>query len=673
MASIPEDIVERVKNEANIVDVIGDYVRLRRTGKNWLGLCPFHDDKRPSFNVEPVRGIYKCFACGKGGNVFTFLMELNNWTFPEVVRHLAQALGIEIPEDDRDRKEYSDNERLSAAVAEAAAFFRATLRSDRGVAAQAYFRKRGLTDETSEKFSLGYAPDTWDALINHLTEKGYSDQEIERAGLVVRRDGRGRPYDRFRGRAMFPIFSATGRIFGFGARRMTEDPDQPKYINSPESPVYQKSRLLYGLFQAKDAIRRAGMALMVEGYVDVISLHQAGITTAIAPCGTSLALEHADLIARYTSQVVLVFDSDQAGASATDRGIDVLLRKGLDVSVLRLPDGEDPDTYVGKFGAKEFERRVNESVSFLEFRARVLKQSGDLAAPERQADAIRSIVGSIALVPDPLKRELYVQKIAADNFLPEALMARELARALAGSEREEKRRNKFRTREAKQQESDSAAGSVEESAVAVEPGDGTLTEGPTTEATGDEVTESSAGTEDVGVALSTVSVPHQPLQVDSLPSSELGLLKVLMEGDPLMLEHVMTRIDPNDFAHPVTRGLMEVISGYYVNQRSFSIDELMTPELNPEVRELAAHLAIDRESISEYWSRNDSDLGEPNPWKAARDCLIQIQQNSIDRESRNIQDHLSNPELEADDEQEMLRRFRDLREKVENLKHLISG
>ena len=435
MAGIPEEIIERVKAEANIVDVVSDYVRLRRSGKNWTGLCPFHDDKKPSFAVEPVKGIYRCFSCGKGGNVYTFLMEINGWTFPESVRNLAEGLGIEIPEDAKETEKYSENERLASAVRDAAEFYYRTLRSKAGVAAQAYFKTRGFTDETIKAFGLGYAPDEWEALMNHLTAKGYTAPELERAGLLIKREGRSGWYDRFRGRTMFPIFTATGRIAGFGARRMSEDPDQPKYINSPETAIYQKSRLLYGLFQAKDSIRKGGLALFVEGYADVISLHQAGVTTAIATSGTAMAREHAELIARYCSRVVLIFDSDKAGQSATERGIDVLLRQGLDVSVLRLPDGEDPDTFIRKYGAKEFDRRVLESVSFLEFRARALKDAGDFDSPNRATEAIRSIVTTISLIPDQLKRELYLQKLAADYHLPEGVMVRSFSALWVGASR----------------------------------------------------------------------------------------------------------------------------------------------------------------------------------------------------------------------------------------------
>lgn len=646
MAAIPEEIVERVRVEANIVDVVSDYVRLRRTGKNWVGLCPFHDDKKPSFAVEPVKGIYRCFACGKGGNVFTFLMEINGWSFPEAVRSLAGSLNIEIPETKREQEGLSEHERLAAAVRDAATYFQESLKSDAGLPAQAYFKKRGFSAETIAKFGLGYAPDAWEELSGRLGKLGYTPQELERAGLTIKRDGRSGWYDRFRGRTIFPIYTATGRIVGFGARRMSEDPDQPKYINSPESPIYQKSRLLYGLFQAKDAVRKQGMALFVEGYADVISLHQAGIQTAIATCGTAITTEHAELIARYTSRVILVFDSDAAGQSATERGIDVLLRKGLDVSVLRLPDGEDPDTFVRKFEAKEFERRIAESISFLEFRARAMKLAGDFDSPDRATDAIRTIVASIALIPDALKRELYVQKLAVDYHIPEALMAEELERAL-GKQGQTRRRALPRPAQPE----------------------------PPPTPYGDVIDRERGVAPEAGPARDAAAPPvlRKPVTRAELPAAEIGLLTVLVQGDPQMLEHVFDRINPDDFSHPLTRDLVALILDHYVNQRSFAIDQLISEGLRPELRDLAAMLGVDQDTISPWWTKVDPELAEPNPWRIARDCLIQIEQLRIDREYRSAQDHLLHDDLTQEEVSSILEKIRELQLRKSELATLLAS
>lgn len=635
MAGIPQDIVDRIRGEANIVDVVSDYVRLRRAGKNWLGLCPFHEDRKPSLTVEPIKGIYKCFACGKGGNVFTFLAEINGWTFPEAVRYLAGQLGIEIPEHGRERKDLAESERLIAVVADAAAYYRDAYQSPRGEAARAYFRKRGIGEEVAARFHLGFAPDEWEGLLTFLTARGYTPDELARSGLAIQREEHGRWYDRFRGRALFPISSPTGRIVGFGARRMSEDPDQPKYINSPETPIYHKSRLLYGLFQAKDSIRRRGVALLVEGYVDVIALHQGGIANAIAPCGTSLTSEHASLLSRFAGRVVLVFDSDAAGESATARGIDVLLRRDLDVYVLRLPDGEDPDSFVRNFGAKELERRIESSSSFLDFRARQLKASGAFDAPEQRAEAIRSIVGTISMIPDPLKRELYAQKIASDYFLPEALVQAELARSVG----EGSRRSRNRLPQSPARAST-----------------------PATEQAGSLPPTHNAG-----------ESGRYQADIDAIPAAERELLGVLLQGEIQLLDHVFAQVSDDDFSHPLSRGLVKVIRAHYENQHSFSIDDLIVEELEPSLRELSTLLAIERETISSYWSAIDPMLPQPNPWKIARDCLVRIEHACVDGEIRRIQQCLVDSDLDETEERKILERFRVLRAKAEDLKHLISG
>lgn len=710
MAGIPEEIVERVKAEANIVDVVSDYVRLRRAGKNWIGLCPFHDDQKPSFNVEPVRGIYKCFACGKGGNVFTFLMEKNGWSFPETVRNLATSLGIEIPEDAGDRREFSERERLLAAVRDAAAFYYKTLRGDVGQMAHAYFKGRGFSDEVMKEFGLGYAPDEWDSLITRLTTQGYTADELDRAGLIIRRESGNGYYDRFRGRSVFPIFGATGRILGFGARRMTEDPNQPKYINSPESAVYQKGKVLYGLFQAKDTIRRTGRALFVEGYADVISLHDAGVKSAIATSGTAMSRDHAELIARYCSRVVLIFDSDRAGEAATERGIEVLLRQGLDVAVLRLPDGEDPDTFVRRYGGKELEKRIDESVSFLEFRARALKNAGDFDSPDRSAEAVRSIVSTIALIPDALKRELYLQKIAADYHVSDSLLLRELERALGRANAVRRRDIRVTPPPPIRRDEPQARGAApsrppndpsrppnDASSRATDPS--SRATDPTSRAT-DQASRASSSPRDNGADApyppphdippppddargledargdappTTLPALRRPVMRAEMPAAEVALLAVLVQGDPQLLEHVFARIDPEDFGHPLTRELIALILGHYVNQRSFAIDDLVMEELSTEIRDLVTLLAVERESISMSWLKFDPNLADPNPWRIARDCLIRIEQEKIDRRSREVQDLLQDPEIEEEERMKALVEFKALRERKEELGVLLAG
>ncbi|MCB0713954.1 MAG: DNA primase [Ignavibacteriae bacterium] len=629
MSQITDEIIDRVKSEANIVDVISDYVRLRKTGKNWTGLCPFHDDKRPSMHVEPVKGIFKCFSCGEGGNVFTFLMKRNGWTFPETVRNLAGQLGIEVPEEKVQSKEQGERERLVAATKDAARRFHQVLRSDEGENALAYFRGRGFSDETINRFGLGYAPDSWDWLLGELSGSGYEPEELEKAGLIIKRSGKAGYYDRFRGRALFPIFEATGRLVGFGARRMNDDPDQPKYINSPESPIYNKSRVLYGLFQAKESIRKEDYALFVEGYADVISLHQEGITTAVATCGTAIAREHASLISRYTNHAVLIFDSDEAGERATERGIDVLIAGGIDVSVARLPDGEDPDTFIRTYGADEFRNRIKDARPFLDFLARIKKNRGDFDSPDRQADAIRSLVASIALIPDKLRRELFVNKIATDYHISEGLMFRELERATGEASRMSQRATPRSPEGAK----------VE-------------AETPTTE-----IVKFSKG----GVAEM------------EFPSAELRLVQVLSSGDRQLLEAIFAHIEPDNFRHPLLRRYVDLILAYYVNQSSFALDDIALEELDDPLRNFITSFAVERETLSDWWHSAEPELRDPDPFKIARDCIARMHQEALEAEYADQQKKLLDPELSEEDLEQVLKRIQELNNELHKLQSLVSS
>lgn len=639
MPAIPEEIVERVKADANIVDVVGDYVRLRKSGRNWVGLCPFHDDKKPSMHVEPVKGIFKCFACGEGGNVYTFLMKLNGWSFPETVRALAAELGIEIPEEGVRTAAMEEGERLVAALREAARRYHLNLFEEESQHALAYFRSRGFSEETIREFGLGYAPDEWDWILSRLTDGGFSPEELERSGLVIPRSGgRGGHYDRFRGRALFPIFEANGRLVGFGGRRMGEDPDQPKYINSPDSRVYNKSRVLYGLYQAKEAIRKEGHALFVEGYADVVSLHQAGVRTAIATCGTAVAPEHTTLISRFTNRAVLIFDSDMAGEKATERGITTLIAGGLDVSVARLPEGEDPDSFVRKSGAEEFRTRIREARPFVEYLARLYASRGDFDNPERSATAIRSLVETIALIPDRLRRELYVNTLAVEYHLSESLMARELERATGKA--------KSTTRAAPPLSRNLPA--------AVEPPPG---EPPPGEPPHD------------------ADAPSVPAKIDpeSFPPAELRLVQALARADTSLLKETFERIDESDFTHPVLRRFVNLVLAHYMNHAEFALEDLNVEELPDDLRQLVMTLAIDRETISDFWRENDPDFREPNIWKVARDCLVTMQLEKLGRDEDQLLSRLRSEDLDSGDVDEILRSVSDIGRRRRDLHALLYG
>ncbi len=420
-----EDKIEEIRAAADIVDVVSGFVRLRKAGRNFLGLCPFHKEKTPSFNVNPEIGIFKCFGCGKGGNAITFLMDVEHISFVEALEELAERYGIEIPREHvRTTAESTSLDALYEANRVAARFFFSMLRDARGTVGKEYFRRRKWTAETQHGFGLGFAPDAWDALIAYAHEQGVTDEVLELTGLVVRRDN-GRVYDRFRNRVVFPIFSVTKKVIGFGARTLVAD-EQPKYLNSPETPIYNKSSVLYGLSHAHRAIREAEAAILVEGYADVISLHQAGITNVVSTSGTALTPEQIRLLARYTNRLFFLYDADAAGASAMMRGIEPMLAQNLDVRLVTLPQGDDPDSYVLREGADAVRARLGEARSFLDFVVEDYRARGLLETPEGKTEAVRHVVGLLLRMPDRIKRDLYVHHLAERFRVYESVLYREL-------------------------------------------------------------------------------------------------------------------------------------------------------------------------------------------------------------------------------------------------------
>jgi DNA primase len=425
---IPEEIVRQIQQTADIVDVVGDYVSLKKRGVNLIACCPFHNEKTPSFNVNPVRGIYKCFGCGKAGDSVKFVMDIEGVSYPEALRHLAKKYGIEIPEIEQTPEEIAaQNERESLYIALnfAKTFYGDQLtKTDEGQSiGLSYFRERGFSDPTMQAFELGYSPESWDAFTKTALKQGFSIEVLERAGLSIRRDARA--FDRFRARVIFPIHNLSGRVIAFGARILKPDKNQPKYLNSPETEVYHKSNVLYGIFQAKNAIRAEEVAYLVEGYTDVISLHQAGIKNVVASSGTALTVEQIRLIGRFSPNVTVLFDGDAAGLKASLRGLDLILEEGLNVKLCAFPDGEDPDSYVRKLGSEAFKKYVEtKAKDFIRFKAEVLLQdAGD--DPFRRADVIREMVESIVKIPDSIKRTVFIQQTASLMGIGEEVLVAE--------------------------------------------------------------------------------------------------------------------------------------------------------------------------------------------------------------------------------------------------------
>jgi DNA primase len=436
---IPEETVERIRQAADILEVVGDFVSLKKRGSNYTACCPFHNEKSPSFNVNPTRQIYKCFGCGKAGDAVKFVMDIENVGYGEALRYLAKKYGIEIEEQEQtpeDLLRQNERESLLIVLNFAKTFFQETLQTtDEGKSiGLSYFRERGFTNPTIEAFELGYTFDKWDALLQEGTRRGYNRDLLEKAGLILTKEnttgGDNKVFDRFRGRVMFPIHNVSGRVIAFGARILKADKTQPKYLNSPETSVYHKSQVLYGIFQAKQAIRQEDVCYLTEGYTDVISLHQAGIKNVVASSGTSLTTEQIRLIARFTPNVTILYDGDAAGIKAALRGLDMVLEEGLNLRLLLLPNGEDPDSYVHKVGAEAFKEYVrHEAKDFIDFKAaRWLTEAGE--DPLKRAEGISDVCASITKIPDPLKRQTLSQRVAQVFHVSEQTVISEINRLL---------------------------------------------------------------------------------------------------------------------------------------------------------------------------------------------------------------------------------------------------
>lgn len=424
---ISRDTIDDIKNRIDIVDVVGDFVTLKRSGQNYKALSPFTNEKTASFYVVPSKGIFKDFSSGKGGDGITFVMEHEGMSYLEALRYLARKYGVEIKEDEGDVKiEHSERDSLYILMNYAKEYYKhLLLHSEEGQSiGLTYFRERGFNDRIIEKFELGYALNEWDGLKRKALAEGYSEAMLEKAGLVIRKD-ENRSYDRFRGRVIFPVHNLAGKVIAFGARILTKDKDQPKYINSPETEIYHKSNVLYGLFQGKNAIRREGFAYLVEGYTDVLSMHLSDIDNVVASSGTALTEEQIKLMRRFTNDVTVLFDGDEAGIKAALRGIDLVLKGGLNVRVVLLPDGDDPDSFSRKQGSTALKEYLKaHTQDFISFKIDLYAK--DARDPARKAEAIRDIVTSISLIPDAIKRSVYIQETSELLKMPENVLVSEL-------------------------------------------------------------------------------------------------------------------------------------------------------------------------------------------------------------------------------------------------------
>ncbi len=556
---IPEDKIDDVRAASDIVDVVSDYVRLKKRGSNFVGLCPFHNEKTPSFNVNPRMQIYKCFGCSAGGDVFQFIKQIEKVEFPEAVRLLAARANIDLPETEQQSAEASETESIHHALRFAARFYHdQLLKSDSATAARTYLENRGVSDSSVRRFGLGWAPDGWEGLLRAASENQISEEVLLKAGLVIERSDADGSYDRFRGRVMFPILSHVGKVLGFGGRTLQQAPDQPKYINSPETRVYHKSRVLYGLYQARQDVRREEEVYLVEGYTDVVSLHQVGVANVVASSGTALTQEQIALLHRYCKRIVLLFDADSAGATAAVRGIDLILGSGMAVYVVSLPEGEDPDSFARSAGGDAFREycRANRQ-DFVEFKYNYGRQLLD-DTPESLARLQRSVLRSIAAIQDPLLQESYLKRAALVMGVPDIRLHEVFAGLRSGGTRRSRRTPQPVERRP-----------AEEEAVRAEQPQG-----------------------------------EQQSHAMPLPEEKTLLRLMLARGAPLV-EFILSHMALNEFTEGPSRDIASALMQMF-EAGTVDRDRVLDGTYGDAARELAAEVLVDHVEVSENWQKKQN-------------------------------------------------------------------
>lgn len=600
---IPESKIEEIRNSTSIVDVISEYVQLRKRGKNYIGLCPFHSEKTPSFTVSEDKQIFHCFGCHEGGNVYKFLMDYKKISFIEAVQELAEQQGIEINYDDEGYTEkQSEQEVLYDINTEAARYFSNNLLNDEeGEIARNYFQKRNLKIQTMRAFGLGYALNGWENLVSYLKQKNIDLEKAVQLGLIGRNKD-GRVFDKLAGRIIFPIFSPNGRVVAFAGRKLREDDTGGKYINSPESLIYIKGRILYGLSFAKDDIRKLDKAIVVEGYMDLISLYQAGVKNVVAVSGTALTDEQAQLLSRYTKNVVLLFDADTAGIKASMRSIEILLKKDFDVKIATLPKDEDPDSYVTKFGKEAFEEIVKRAENFLEYQTVYYENQGMFDDPTTTAEAIRDLVKPIALIDDELKRNLLIRNISRKFNLREKLLESELEKAIEN----QSRLNKSQTQR--------------------------IFKSETTQTDKTEIKEK----KDIS--------PY-------FYNTETEIIKLLFEGNEEIVSFLISNIKVDDLLIDLHKNILERVISEYENEGNLSPSKLISL-FDEETQSYLRELTINQYSLSSNWEDLNPDLEQSviNK-KYAVDLIVRYKQLQIEG---HIAENIKRQE-EAENEQQLLK------------------
>jgi DNA primase len=591
---IPENKIEEIRSAANIVDIIAEFVNLRKRGQNFLGLCPFHNEKTASFTVSEEKQIFHCFGCHAGGNVFKFLMDYEKISFVEAVKSVAERLGIQIEYENQAGTEKQSEQEMLYDVNEIAMkyFSDILLTKEEGETGRKYFQQRKIKNQTIKEFDLGYAPYKRDAFVEYA--KNRIDLEKAMQLGLIGRGKEGNLFDKFSGRIIFPIDSPNGRVVGFGGRILEKNEYAAKYLNSPESIIYTKGKLLYGLSHAKDEIRRLNKVIMVEGYMDLISLYQNGIKNVVAVSGTALTEDQVVLLSRYSKNVVLLFDADIAGVKASMRSIEILLKKDFEIRIVSLPKGEDPDSYVNQFGKEKFDELVKQAVSFHEYQTALYESEGYFTDSARSAEAIRNLVKSLSLISDELKRNFYIKSISKRFGIRENLLESELDKLLVKDVKQE--------------------------------------------------------TPAKDSSRSNKVFPNKEIKItQEIQFLERDIILLFLTGSPDIIRFVFSHINPEEFLIELNRKIAELIYEEFNKKSSFEIAAVIDTIEDEEVKDYLQLLSIDQYSLSSSWEKlypkqdNSSVLS-----KVCMDTMKKFKSLQIDNQIKDILSQVQNVSSEEE-------------------------
>ncbi|HJC98590.1 MAG TPA: DNA primase [Candidatus Phocaeicola merdavium] len=689
---IDQATIDRIMDAAQIVDVVSEFVTLRKRGVNYIGLCPFHNEKTPSFSVSPSKGVCKCFSCGKGGNVVHFIMEHEQLSYYEALKWLAKKYNIEIKErelTDEEKQAHSLRESLFVVNQFASEYFQDILYNniDGQRIGMTYLRGRGFRDDIIKKFQLGYSTDNHNALARAAIQKGYKEEFLVKTGLCYRKED-GTLRDRFWGRVIFPVHTISGKVVAFGGRVLSAATKnvQMKYVNSPESEIYHKSRELYGIFFAKQAIVRQDRCFLVEGYTDVISMHQSGIENVVASSGTALTSDQIRLIHRFTNNITVLYDGDGAGIKASIRGIDMLLEEGMNVKVCLLPDGDDPDSFARKHNATDYQAYINDhEVDFIRFKTNLLMEEAG-KDPIKRASLISSIVKSISVIPDAIVRSVYIRECSQLLQMEEKVLIEATAKLI-----EQARETKFKEQQRKKEREQRAAASVAgpmQSSQPIPQEDVPMPQVLPEQAGNQEVLPEQVAPpfqpEDIPVPADTYQtfIPTNGNEQKVFYAKEEDLVRMLIrygekvmcyveneEGEQIPLtvtECIATGLKEDDlqFHAPLHRLILQECEAH-LNDPNFNPERYFIAHPDPAVSKLAVDLISDRYQLSKYHSKGQKIVtDEERLYELIPRLLLDFKLSIVEEEMKNTLQALTNPEIANDPQRcmEIMKRYKELQE-----------